>query len=133
MRNLRVIGLNRFYYVVGLVFLLLAKTKSLLRGYRDAKPFSTSELERCIDYDLNVVDRWLRQLERYSAGRASIVGKSILEVGPGADLGVGLYLLALGASRYTAFDKHNLVASMPPEFYQRLFQRLQTLLPSVNV
>jgi len=117
----------------GLVFLLLAKTKSLLRGYRDPKPFSTSEIERCIDYDIQRCRRWMRQLERYTGGRGSIVDKGILEIGPGSDLGVGLYLLAMGASRYTAFDKHDLAASMPEAFYSRLFQRLQSLHPTTNI
>ena len=133
MRTLTAIGLNRFYYGAGLVFLLLAKTKSLLRGYRDAKPFATAEVERCIDYDLRVVDGWLRQLDRYTGGRGGVVGKSILEIGPGADLGVGLYLLAIGASRYTAFDKHGLAASVPELFYDRLFERVHKLQPAANM
>ena len=63
-------------------------------------------------------------LKQYSDSDADLTGKRVLELGPGADLGVGLILLAMGAEKYTARDVHNLAASASGEFYDRLFENL---------
>ena len=116
-----------FYYVVGLCFLLLAKVKNFIGGYSTPKPFDISQVERCVDYDLRVVDRWLCYLERYlrTDTKATLAGKSILELGPGSDLGTGLYLLWQGAAEYTAFDANDLATTAPDDFYDALFSRIQ--------
>ena len=44
-----------FYFVSGLIFLALAKTKNRLRGYVTPKPFNVTETERSIAYDLRIV------------------------------------------------------------------------------
>jgi len=102
----------------------MAKVKHTLRGYTSPKPFETSETDRCIAYDERVVDEWLRELSRYGGGDRSLEGQSVLELGPGSDLGVGLLLLAHGASRYSACDVNNLVARAPQSFYDALFAKL---------
>lgn len=101
------------YYGAGLAFLALAKMKHMLRGYSTPKPFS--DVERCIEYDIGVAERYLSQ--------ADVAGKHVLELGPGADLGVGLYLLARGAASYTAVDRHPL-AQGADHFYDPFIQRV---------
>jgi SAM-dependent methyltransferase len=107
---------NLFYYLAGIVFLTLAKLKHTLRGYSTPKPFSLREVDRCIEYDVNVAENWFKN-------RAVVAGKHVLELGPGSDMGVGLYLLAKGAARYTAFDRHDLVSSVPRQFYDRFREK----------
>lgn len=111
----------------------LAKVKHMLRGYASPKPFGMSEVDRCVAYDIKVVDEWLAYFERYTKGEGSLDGKHVLELGPGSDLGAGMYLLSKGAYQYNACDVNSLVTSAPDKFYQRLYQRLQTMEPQTNV
>jgi SAM-dependent methyltransferase len=55
----------------------------------------------------------------------NLSGKDVLELGPGSDLGVGLYLLARGVHSYSACDVNNLALAVPDSFYETLFARLQ--------
>jgi SAM-dependent methyltransferase len=116
---------NLFYKFSGIVFLLLSKIKVGIGGYRAPKPFSTDEAERSANYDIAVVDEWLRHLAAYAAA-TSVADKSILELGPGSDLGTGLYLLSKGASQYVALDVNNLVPHAPGELYDALFREIAT-------
>ncbi len=115
---------NAFYFLAGLGFLALAKTKHTVKGYSSPKPFDMSQTQRCIDYDIKVVDEWLYHLKNYSPDEHSIVGKNALELGPGSDLGIGIYLLSLGCNRYNACDVNDLVKITPEIFYQKLFEHL---------
>jgi SAM-dependent methyltransferase len=114
-------------YVAGLGFLFLAKAKNVLMGYSTPKPFDIGQVERCVDYDLRVVDHWLSHLGRYLQidARANLTGKNVLELGPGSDLGTGIYLLSLGAGRYNACDVNSLANAAPDAFYEAMFSRLQ--------
>lgn len=111
---------NGFHHLAGIGFLALAKAKHVLQGYSTPKPFGLSDIDRCIDYDIQVAQHWLQQLQ---AQGCSIQGKVVLELGPGSDLGTGAYLLHKGAGAYIAFDRHPLAANAPPEFYARLVER----------
>lgn len=113
---------NPFYYAAGIGFLALAKAKHSLQGYRTPRPIPTCDFEQIGDYDLRVVDEWLGNLERYAG--MGVEGKRVLELGPGADLGTGLYLLHKGAAAYTAFDAHDLRGLVAPAFYEYLGERL---------
>lgn len=117
---------DAFFFVVGIAFLFLAKTKNVINGYSSPKPFALSERERCLSYDMQVVDEWLNQLGRYlhENGEAAIRGQDVLELGPGSDLGVGLYLLSKGATSYSACDVNDLATGVPDAFYETLFARL---------
>jgi SAM-dependent methyltransferase len=106
--------------------LVLVKIKHKLQGYASPKPFSVSEVVRCIDYDLHTVEEWLSYLAEYTGMSDYLRGRRVLELGPGSDLGVGLILLSEGARQYSAVDANNLVASVPADFYTHLFQRLQS-------
>jgi len=118
---------NQFFYVAGIAFLALAKTKSFLKGYSSPKPFDVSEIDRCVEYDIHVVNHWLKYLRKYTDATVDINGKNILELGPGSDLGVGLYLLALGAAQYNALDVNYLIKQTPMSFYEKLFEKMESL------
>jgi SAM-dependent methyltransferase len=118
---------NAFLYVAGLGFLTLAKVKHTLQGYASPKPISSADTERCIAYDLKVVDEWLAHLETYAGRAGQVRDKRVLELGPGSDLGVGLYLLARGAASYGACDVNDLMSRVPPAFYRDLIARIGAL------
>lgn len=119
-------------YLAGLAFLGLAKAKHVLQGYSSPKPFSIAETERCIDYDVSVVDGWLGYLATYTGADGALGGKDVLELGPGSDLGVGVYLLAKGAAAYNACDVHDLIHRAPPAFYSALLDRIAGLHGAVD-
>lgn len=119
--NLRAAG----YFTAGLAFLGLAKAKHMLSGYASPKPFDISQTDRCVAYDRKVVEEWLRELARYAGAEGELRGRSVLELGPGSDLGVGLILLAAGAARYSACDVHDLAKRTPDAFYEALFTTLE--------
>jgi hypothetical protein len=102
-------------YIAGIGFLFLAKAKHTLEGYRTPKPFG-----RSVDYDIHIAERYCDLLESRDI---SIEGKRILELGPGSDLGIGLYLVHRGAESYTGFDRFNLAGDVPLEFYEDLARR----------
>jgi SAM-dependent methyltransferase len=117
---------DTIFFVAGLAFLVLAKAKNVLRGYSTPKPFDISQTEPCVSYDLQVVDKWLGHLGQYLNvdGEAALHGMDVLELGPGSDLGIGLYLLYKGARTYSACDVNGLAAAVPDEFYEALFAKL---------
>ncbi|MDR1525129.1 MAG: class I SAM-dependent methyltransferase [Tannerella sp.] len=114
---------NGFYFCSGIVFLILAKIKNKWMGY-SPKTFSMEEINRCIEYDIHVVDDWLKHLKEYKPD-LTIRDKQILELGPGSDLGVGLYLLSKSAKKYTAVDVYDLASKVSPEFYSAFFTYLE--------
>ncbi len=128
---MKYIYINFFYKIAGVLFLLLAKCKNVLQGYSTPRTFSLTEYDKGVKYDLSVVDNWLTKLHEYNGGK--IKGKNILELGPGADLGVGLYLLHKGAYRYNAIDVNNLVASVPGGFYNHFFDYLYSVNPGSEI
>jgi len=84
---------NFVYKALGILFLCLAKSKNVLKGYSTPRTFSNEEYDIATKYDINVVESWLTYLSKYNS-HISIENKNILELGPGADLGVGLYCSA---------------------------------------
>ncbi len=103
------------WFLVGLVFLALAKAKHVIRGYTSPKPFT--DMDGTVRYDLSHAQRYVDSMDR--AG-VSIEGKRILELGPGSDLGIGLCLLHAGAAQYCAVDKFPLAINTPLPLYDRL-------------
>lgn len=118
---------NAFLYAAGIGFLALAKAKNVLRGYTSPKPFQLSDTERCIAYDLKVVDEWLSHLKTYTGKDGGLRDKNVLELGPGSDLGAGVYLLAKGAAGYNACDVNDLTRHAPEGFYAALIDRISAL------
>ncbi|MDR2691499.1 MAG: class I SAM-dependent methyltransferase [Dysgonamonadaceae bacterium] len=115
--------INEFYFCAGILFLLLAKIKSKALRY-SPKAFSTAEIERCIEYDIHVADDWLKHLKEY-ASDYTIQDKHVLELGPGSDLGAGLYLLSKSVKKYTAADVYDLASDVSPDFYRAFFTYLR--------
>jgi len=117
---------NIFYYFSGLLFLFLNKIRHSVCGYLTPRPFSVIKIDKTIDYDFSVVQNWQKYLEKYLKVNASFLeGKIVLELGPGPDLGAGIILLARGVKKYNAIDVNNLIKLTPPQFYERLFKRLE--------
>ncbi|MDP1774321.1 MAG: methyltransferase domain-containing protein [Methylobacter sp.] len=123
---------NYFYFVAGIIFLLLAKVKHSLEGYKTPKPFGVSEVDRCVEYDIRTVNEWIESLDAYVGLPGTLVGKNVLELGPGSDLGSGLTILSHGAQSYSAIDVNNLIESVPMQFYECLFDRLQKENPDLD-
>lgn len=116
-----------FFYPAGLVFLGLAKAQHALRGYTTPKGFSLDEVDQCIEYDIHIGNLYLSRLAKYGV---SIEGKRLLELGPGSDIGTGIYLVGKGAESYVGFDRHSFEA--PRAFYEQLAGRLGIDLDSVS-
>lgn len=116
--------LNFLHHCVGAVILLANKIRHAVVGYRNPRPFASSQIARAVKYDFDVVDGWLDCMQRYDSGRVHISGRRVLELGPGPDLGAGLILLAGGAAKYTAVDAHDLATAAGQRFYERLFEKL---------
>ena len=125
--GVKIAARDSWMYLAGLAFLGLAKAKHVLQGYSSPKTFSLAETDRCIDYDLSVVDSWLSYLAAYTGTSGTLPGKTVLELGPGSDLGVGVYLLSKGAAAYNACDVHDLIHRAPPAFYSALLDRIAGL------
>lgn len=119
--------------MAGVAFLALAKAKNIVKGYSSPKPFDISNTKACIDYDIRTVDHWLRHLQRYTQEPSYLSGKSVLELGPGSDLGTGLYLLSKGCSQYNACDVNDLMSATPNTFYKQLFEELKQLNSQVDI
>ena len=102
-------------------------------GYVSPKPFSINEYDRCIDYDISVVEGWLVQLSDYINHSACLDNMKIMELGPGSDLGVGLYLLSKGIAEYNAVDCNNLESATPTSFYEAFFDRLYLKDSSIDI
>ena len=115
---------NGLYYLIGAALVVLNCIRHRILGYRNPRPSSFSEVERSIDYDFKIVNRWRGYLSTYLKVENPFKDKVVLELGVGPDLGTGLILLAEGAKKYTALDVNNLAGSVPVEFYGKLFDRL---------
>lgn len=116
---------NFFCWLVGGLILFANKGRHSVEGYLTPRTFPITDFTRGIDYDLDVIASWRHFLDEYMGEETSLKGKSILELGPGADLGIGLLLLAYGAEKYSSLDVNNLVATVPAEFYEQLFSRIE--------
>ncbi|OGV57783.1 MAG: hypothetical protein A2X45_19795 [Lentisphaerae bacterium GWF2_50_93] len=118
---------NSAFFLSGIVFMFFYKVKYLLFGYGVTRVSSLEEMERIIEYDISIVDEyWISSLAKYagSGSGISIEGRVILEIGPGYDLGTGLYLLSKDIAKYNAVDVNNLIHSVPFEFYERFMKRI---------
>ena len=116
---------NIFYHVAGFGILVLNKIRHAIQGYRSPRPFPISEINRAIDYDYSVVDHWIEALSEYVGKPVSLENRTILELGPGADLGAGLITLLRGARKYNALDVNNLAATVPMALYDALFAKMR--------
>ena len=112
-------------YLIGLFYLALNKIRYSFRGYYKPRGFPISEIRRSIEHDISVLERWLEYLNKYKGREYLLKDKKILELGPGADLGVGLIALMRGAKKFNSIDINNLVKSVPNLFYEEMFRYLE--------
>lgn len=124
---------NTFFYMAGIAFMALSRVKYILKGYSTPKPYGISDYEKCIEYDIHVVEQWLSYLQKYTHIANFHVGKNILELGPGSDLGAGIYLLSKGCSQYNACDVNDLMKSTTENFYEHFFRKLENINDQANI
>ena len=119
---------NWFYFYAGILFLVLAKVKLALFKYTP-KPISDADIERCIAHDIQIVTGWLACLRKYTNGDVSnaLENKNVLELGPGSDLGIGLYILSMKAKNYFAIDVYDLASNVSDNFYNAFFSFLNKI------
>lgn len=111
-----------FYWTLGLGILLLNKVRYAVRGYRTPRPFSVKDVASVLEYDTEVVRRWEDAL-RHAGATRPFAGQRILELGPGADLGVAVLLLAQQATSYAAVDANALATQAPRALYDAFLAR----------
>ncbi len=116
---------NIFYWIAGLFVLIINKVRYFLKGYTNPRGFSIENIDKAISYDFKIVNHWLNFFQNYTK-QTSLENKTILELGPGADLGIGLILLFLEAKQYNAIDVNNLIQKTPYSFYTQLFEELKS-------
>ena len=116
---------NGFFHWLGGLVLVANRVRHGVRGYQTPRPFPTGQISRAVQYDLGVVEGWLNALRRYAGRDFSPQGRSVLELGPGPDLGTGLILLSLDARAYHALDVVDLALRAPRSLYDELLTHLE--------
>lgn len=124
---------NTLYYIIGLGIIFLNFIRHNIYGYKKPRDFSIKETERAIEYDFRVVEGWSKYLSDYVVQTNPFHNKTILELGPGPDLGIGLILLAKGAKKYIAIDVCPLARGTPKEFYSRLLDVIKKKIHNCDI
>jgi SAM-dependent methyltransferase len=110
---------NIALYWLGIAAFAYIKVRNTLRGYRNPRPLYSRDAEKAYEYDRGVVENMLRRMGVYLGRTPSVRGRTVLELGPGADLGTGIILLIKGAKRYLSVDANDLAGSATEEFYKK--------------
>jgi len=124
---------NRLFSLAGIAILAANYVRHNIFGYRTPRPFSVSEVEKVFNYEAAIVRGWQSALTDYVKSENVFEGRTILELGPGSDLGTGLLLLALGAKRYIAFDAFGIAKRTPISFYDKYFRIMLTSYPDADI
>jgi SAM-dependent methyltransferase len=111
---------NRFYHLAGLGLLALNSWRHRIQGYKTPRPWFSQDGTRVLEYDRAVFSNWRHHLDDYLEFEIDLVDRSVLEVGPGTDLGTGLLWLAAGAESYTGLDAHPLVSAKTRALHEDL-------------
>jgi SAM-dependent methyltransferase len=111
---------HAWWFALGLAAMLANKVRHVLRPYHRPRPFSPKNFAAAAEYDLRVFENWKTHLHEALGRPYDWTGKTVLELGPGPDLGTGVCALAAGASRYAAFDRFPLAYIRTLGFYDYL-------------
>lgn len=111
---------NRVYHLAGLGILALNSWRHRLQGYRTPRPWFSRDAGRILEYDRAVWENWRTHVNDYLAFDLQLDGRSIVEIGPGSDLGTGLLWLAGGAKEYLALDAHPLITKKSRPLHEEL-------------
>lgn len=125
---MQVVARRTAYFTAGLGLLALAWAKNRLSGYTTPSLVAQGDQPAAVAYVREVVDDWLAYLP---AGE-DLAGRDVLELCPGASLGTGALLLALGARSYHAIDKFALLRD-PPGFYDSVLDGLDARFASADI
>jgi SAM-dependent methyltransferase len=101
------------------------KVRYAFTGYHRPREFAVEEIKKAAQYDHEVVERWEAALKERGFGDSPFLDQRILELGPGADLGVGLLLAAKGAKSYVAFDKNPLADRAPRALHKAIVESIE--------
>ena len=110
------------WWVLGLAALGLNKARHALRPYRRPRPFSSRDANAAAEYDRRVWASWMEYLRDCLGHPFDLAGKTILELGPGPDLGVAALAMTAGAERYIAFDRFPLARATPWAVHERILE-----------
>lgn len=111
---------NRFYHLAGFLILVLNKVRHTIQGYTRPREFSVTNIDMAIKYDVDVLNRLEEQLKAYTKTEDPFTKKVVLELGPGADLGISLLALQRGAKKYVGLDVNPLARKAPKALYQTM-------------
>jgi len=123
---------NLQYYFIGAVLIILNKIRHYLFSYSTPRTFPASQINWAVEYDTSVVQKWIHHFNSYTKEKVPLRNKTVLELGPGADLGTGLILLAMGAAKYIAIDTFGLAGAAPEKFYEKLLRHLKEKYPDCD-
>jgi cyclopropane fatty-acyl-phospholipid synthase-like methyltransferase len=103
---------NAAWWAAGLVAGVANAWRHRIRGYRTPRRFPNDDYDQSLRYARKVVDRWI---DRSSI---DLLGRDVLEIGPGPDLLTGVVLLGRGARSYLAVDLFPLATNVPAAVYR---------------
>lgn len=115
----------KIMHIAGLITMIMNKIRRSFKQYSNPRPFSTDDIKRNVDYVIKVVSNWEKVAKSYTGKENPFLNASILEIGPGPDLGTGIILKSLGAKSYDAIDMFPLASNAPKEFYDSLFDAIE--------
>jgi SAM-dependent methyltransferase len=115
--SLRHILWNYAMHLIGFVYLLLAYSKSKLKGYTTPTVFGNDDLSAIAKHSEHVFLLWKRALQNYVSDPMPFTGKKVLELGPGDSLATGMLIAFEKSEYYDAFDMYPLACSTPVDLY----------------
>lgn len=116
---------NFINFWFGLLLQVINKARRSLIGYTSAGGSDKLSPQDSIKYNQQVLNGWLQYWQKYEGNDVDLVGKTVLELGPGADLGLGALALAKGASKYFALDVFELASGKSDEYYRAGLQHVE--------
>ncbi|MEM6802047.1 MAG: methyltransferase domain-containing protein [Bacteroidota bacterium] len=116
---------NLINFWFGLLIQFVNKLRRSLIGYTSVGGSNKLPPEKAIRYNQQVLNGWLNYWQAYDGSEVDLLGKTVLELGPGADLGLGALALAKGASKYFALDVFELASGRSDAYYRAGLQHVE--------